>query len=135
VARTFEYPSAFDLKVAFRQHDGSLALADRAWRGKTPGIYMIRNLSGDGGAYVGESGNIIDRWLQHQRDLKSGKRKIPALQAAWDAHGAGIDGVYGFEWIVLEILPEELVSWTERCKIEKQWMRYVESIGPLYNSI
>jgi hypothetical protein len=123
----------FDLSVLFRQLDGSLVPAHRGWRDKTAGIYMIRSLAEGGGTYVGESGDIINRWLQHQSQLKSSCHANSALQAAWNAHGTGIDGAYGFEWIVLEVLPAENVTLQQRRAIEMQWIQSSALNGSVFN--
>lgn len=130
-----KYPDRFDLKVALRQADGTLMLAERGWRDQTAGIYMIRGITGCGSLYIGESADIIGRWLQHQYALKRGEHKNPNLQAAWDNHAPGIDGVDGLEWIVLEVLPEEQVSPQERRVIEALWIQSFAQTRGLCNVV
>ena len=117
---TVEYPAGHDLEVAFRQSEWSIAAGHIETGNEYPekGIYMIRNVSERRARLHWRVRDIIGRWLQHQSALKSGTHDNRQLQEAWDAHGVGVEGVYGFEWIVLEVLPEDSVSWQTRRAIE-----------------
>jgi group I intron endonuclease len=50
------------------------------------GIYAIVNIL-TGEQYIGASGNIEDRWLNHSRKLLHGKHNVP-FQQAWDTYGS-----------------------------------------------
>jgi len=50
------------------------------------GIYQIRNLINDN-VYIGSSGNIRKRWIQHRSGLKSNRHSNPHLQSSWNKYG------------------------------------------------
>lgn len=51
------------------------------------GIYRIINLA-NGKVYVGKSGNILERWNNHRKDLRSNKKRPNEhLQNSWNLYG------------------------------------------------
>ena len=52
----------------------------------TSGIYMIRN-DVNGKVYVGQSCNILRRYLEHRTLLRKGKHYNGRLQGSWNMHG------------------------------------------------
>ena len=68
-----------------------------------PGIYAIYV---DGVIrYVGQSGNVKNRWRQHKGSLKRGEHENDALQAAFSKRGAK-----SFRFVSLYLLPDVVVS-------------------------
>lgn len=60
------------------------------------GIYAIIHKA-TGRKYVGQSGNLTKRFIQHRVDLRRGKHVNPKLQSAWNKYGET-----EFEFVVLE---------------------------------
>ena len=50
----------------------------------TIGIYKIQTPSG---TYIGQSRNVEQRWVSHERELSLGTHHCYRLQAAWRKHG------------------------------------------------
>ena len=68
-----------------------------------PGIYAIYV---DGVIrYIGQSGNVKNRWRQHKGSLKRGEHENTALQAAFTKRGAN-----SFRFVSLYLLPDAVVS-------------------------
>ena len=68
-----------------------------------PGIYAI--YVDDVIRYVGQSGNVKNRWRQHKGSLKRGEHENEALQAAFIKQGAK-----SFRFVSLYLLPDVVVS-------------------------
>ena len=68
-----------------------------------PGVYAIYV---DGVIrYIGQSGNVKNRWRQHKGSLKRGEHENDALQAAFTKRGAN-----SFRFVSLYLLPDVVAS-------------------------
>jgi group I intron endonuclease len=64
------------------------------------GIYVIRNsLNGD--EYLGQTGNFVKRWKDHQKDLNNGRHSNRHLKFAWQFYG---ESAFVFE--IIEVVPD-----------------------------
>jgi hypothetical protein len=70
--------------------------------GGVEGIYAIEFATGE--VYVGSSMDVGRRWQEHERDLRAGRHRNRALQAAWAATGGGTS------LVMIESLPGASVS-------------------------
>lgn len=93
-----------------------------AWPTEMPemGVYEIRCTS-TGHVYVGQSRRLRRRWLDHIKELKTG-RGCPRLQKVWNQHGVG-----SFTFRVLEVVTDgELLA--ER---EQHYIDTLDACGPM----
>lgn len=67
----------------------------------TAGVYLLTNAA-NGRVYVGSAVDLAARWRRHRDELGRRVHHNPALQAAWNAHGAA-----AFTFTVLEVVAEK----------------------------
>ena len=75
------------------------------------GIYQIRCVANDK-IYIGSSVDLLNRWRDHCRTLRSGDHSNKHLQAAWDK--------YGENWFDFTII--EYVGKDELLAAEQYWI-------------
>jgi group I intron endonuclease len=86
------------------------------------GIYIIRNIK-NGKVYIGQSGDLRRRWVQHRSELRGGYHSNSHLQMSWNKYGEK-----AFKFLVLEYCPVEMLDVREQ--------RYLNSYvggGQCYN--
>lgn len=70
-------------------------------RPKVQGVYLITNAV-TRETYIGSTVDLARRWQTHRQNLKTGKRKNPRMQEAWDR-----DGADAFSCALVEAVPNE----------------------------
>jgi DNA-binding XRE family transcriptional regulator len=92
-----------------------------------PGVYMILSLI-TGGAYVGSSTNVAQRWKRHRESLLRGNHSNHALQAEWS-----IAGENGF---VVTLLEPVTADDTKLDAAERRWAAWLRRANvPLYSTV
>lgn len=79
---------------------------------KISGIYCIKNIV-NGKMYVGQSGDIHQRWVTHRSDLNCGRHHNSYLQNAWDKYGEK-----SFEFYILQECQIDKLD-----ELEEKWIR------------
>jgi len=91
-------------------------------RKKISGVYKI-TCTENSCCYIGQSGDISQRWSQHLENLMSNRHVNLNLQEAWNKHGLA-----KFSFTVLEIVQGE----KDRTEREKHFIR--DNLAICYNS-
>lgn len=95
------------------------------------GIYMIR-CNRTKSVYIGESGQILNRWVSHVNELNHGNHHNKNLQADWNEYG-----VEAFEFVVLHKYYDESkpISYNRayRMILEGLYEKYFATKYKLYN--
>lgn len=86
------------------------------------GIYKITNLI-NGKVYVGQSINIMKRWVDHIRILNNNKSKCTLLQRAWNKYGQD-----NFSFEIIELCSEDMLD-----EIETKYIEFYDSCNNGYN--
>lgn len=82
-----------------------------------PGIYIIKNTK-NGSFYLGQTGNLRERWKQHRHSLHQNGHSNRHLQSSWNKYGKN-----AFKFMVLEYCSIEQLN--ER---EQHWIdQYIDS--------
>ena len=89
---------------------------------KIVGIYKITNLK-NGKIYIGQSIDVLERFIQHKSDLKGNRHVNKHLQSAYN--------LYGLKNFSFEILEE--CSKKELDKKEKYWIDYYGGVNSKTN--
>ena len=85
-----------------------------ATKSSTTGIYRI-TCSKARGAYIGQSVNVENRWLQHKDDLKDGTHHNHNLQRLADRHG-----INSLKFAVVAVVPKAELDYQEALLIQSE---------------